>query len=108
MKKLHFKTTEQFEELFKRKTKEVSDAIVESIQEALENKNRTAHIFEITFDEGDVMYEISLPKSQWKTALQKCLDHYHELEFVDEQIDTWNLIESIKNHEQRIKKLETL
>lgn len=102
MKKLHFKTTEQFEELFKRKTKEVTDAIVESIQEALKSKSRTARMFEITFEEADVMYEISLPKSQWKTALQKCLDHYHELEFVDEQIDTWNLIESIKKEKKSV------
>ena len=96
MKKLHFESTEQFVTLFKTRTKDVTDAIVESIELAMNNSKRTALIFEITFEEAEMMYEISLPVSQWPVALQKCLDHYHELGLTDEQIDTWKLLEAAK------------
>ena len=96
MKKLHFETTEQFEVLFKSKTKEVTDAIVESIENAMSSSKKTALIFEITFEEAELMYESSLPASQWANALEKCLEHYHELGLPDEQIDTWKLLEAAK------------
>ena len=96
MKRLHFESTEQFEDLFKSKAKDVTDAIVEAIEIAMSNSKKSALIFEITFDQADMMYEISLPVSQWSTALQKCLDHYHELGLTDEQIDTWKLLEAAK------------
>jgi hypothetical protein len=41
------------------------------------------------------MYEISLPKSQWENALEKCLDHLHKEQLADEQIDCWQLLESV-------------
>ena len=96
MKKLHFESTEQFATLFKSKTKEVTDAIVEGIELGMGNSKKSALLFEITFEEGEMMYEISLPASQWPSALQKCLDHYHELGLTDEQIDTWKLLEAAK------------
>lgn len=96
MKKLHFESTEQFEVLFRSKTKDVTDAIVESIELAMASSKRTALIFEITFEQAEMMYEISLPVSQWPIALQKCLDHYHELGLTNEQIDTWKLLEAAK------------
>jgi len=96
MKKLHFRSAQEFEGIFQRKTKEITDSIVDSIEQALASKHRTANIFEISFDESDIVFEISLPKNQWATALQSCLDHYHSLELVDEQIDTWRILESVK------------
>lgn len=96
MVKLHFETTEEFEKLFSRKTKEVTDAIVDSISKAMNKGARTAVIFEISFEQVDMSYEISLPSSQWVVALEKCLEFYHNTSDSDNAIDTWKLMEAAK------------
>ena len=96
MVKLHFKNTDEFTDLFKTKKVVVTRTIVEGIEKAVMEKKRTAELFQISFEEVDHTFEISLPKSQWKVSLESCLDHYHELELADEQIDTWKLLEAIK------------
>lgn len=96
MVKLHLESPAEFETLFKRKTIKVTNAIVSGIQQAMQNGKRTAPLFEISFEEVDSFYEISLPQSQWSSALQACLDHYHREEMVDEAIDTWKLLEAAK------------
>ena len=86
--KLHFQDTSEFEVLFKRKTLSVTRSIVQGIEEAMQkNNSRTAPLFEITFENADNMYEISLPRSQWVKALESCLEHLHSNELTDEQID---------------------
>lgn len=96
MVKLHFLDPSEFEGLFKNNSIKVTNAIVKGIQDAMQNGKRTAPLFEISFDEVDSFYEISLPQSQWSSALQACLDHYHREEMVDEAIDTWKLLEAAK------------
>lgn len=96
MVKLHFVSTDEFEVLFKKQTIKVTNAIVKGIQDAMYKGNRTAPLFEITFEEHDNLYEISLPQSQWANALEKCLEHYHAEEMADEAIDTWKLLEAAK------------
>ena len=51
---------------------------------------------EIEFTGADNMYEISLPQSQWVTALDSCLEHLAAKELPDEQIDCWKLLEAAK------------
>lgn len=96
MVRLHFNTTQDFEGLFKRKTLSVTRSIVNGIQTAVSNKKKTALLFEITFEDADMMYEISLSKSQWQHALENCLEHLHSQNLPDEEIDCWKLIESLK------------
>ena len=96
MIKLHFETTEQFANLFKRKDKEVTDAIVQSVGEAVTKNRKSADLFEVSFEDAEVAYSISLPKTEWPVAVQSCLDHYHDLSLTDEQIDTWKLLEIVK------------
>jgi len=96
MVKLHFESTGDFESLFKSKKKSVTDSIVMGIEEAMQKGKRTANLFEVTFAQADMMYEISLPKSQWQQALEQCLEHYHSLDLADEAIDTWKLLEAVK------------
>jgi hypothetical protein len=97
MIKLHFQTTEEFANLFKRKDKEVTDAIVQSVGEAVNRNKKSADLFEVSFEEAEVAYSISLPKAEWTVAVQSCLDHYHALSLTDEQIDTWKLLEIVKS-----------
>ena len=96
MVKLHFESPQEFETLFSNNNIKVTNAIVKSIQEAMTSRKKTALLFEITFEEHDNLYEISLPQSQWSTALQSCLDHYHRLDMADQAIDTWKLLEAAK------------
>lgn len=97
MVKLHFKSTEEFEGLFTKKTLAVTRSIVRGIELAIQkNGTRTAPLFEITFEGADSMYEISLPRSQWVQALESCLEHLHAKDLSNEQIDCWKLLEVAK------------
>ena len=96
MVRLHFNTTEEFEELFKSKKRATTDAIVNGIELALANNKKTAPLFEITFQETQRAFEISLPQAEWANALESCLDHYHHLQEADDAIDTWKLLEAVK------------
>tara|TARA_X000001316_G_C917961_1_gene32118 strand:+ start:217 stop:513 length:297 start_codon:yes stop_codon:yes gene_type:complete len=95
--KLHFTSTDEFEGLFKRKSISVTRSIVQGIEEAMQGNKRTALLFEITFEEADTMYEISLPQSQWVIALESCLEHLHAQNLADEEIDCWKLLEAAKS-----------
>jgi hypothetical protein len=95
--KIHFNSPEEFESLFRSKDIKITNSIVNAIKESMQNNSRTAKLFEISFEGADMAYEISLPQKQWIQALQTGLDHYHSNNLVDEQIDTWELIEVLKS-----------
>lgn len=99
MTNLHFENAEDFANIFKRKSKNVTDVIVKGIELAISENKKSANLFSITFEDATTMFEISLPKSQWRVALESCLDHYHDLSLADEQIDTWKLLEIIKTYD---------
>ena len=96
MKELHFNTPEEFETLFKKKTLEVTDTIVEAIEEAMQSNRRSANLFHVTFETSDHGYDITLVRAEWKNALQSCLDYYHKANESDKAIDTWKLLELAK------------
>ena len=96
MKKLHFENTDEFERVFKAKDEEVTDAMVEGIQEAFSFQKKSAELFEITFKDIDLVYDISLPSTQWEVALETCLNHYRDLEQSDKAIDVYLLQKGIR------------
>ena len=96
MKKLIFRSTDEFSEFFKGKSPELTNAIVHSIREAFMFHKKTANLFEISFDESDSIFEISLAHKEWIVALENCLSHYEEWEMGDDAIDTFLLIKEIK------------
>mgnify|MGYP003636306287 FL=1 len=96
MVKIHFNTTEEFEGLFKKQTIQVTRAIISGIEKAMQKNLRSALLFDISFAEVDMHYEISLPFSQWQQALEHCLDHLHKDSLSNEQIDCWQLLEAVK------------
>jgi len=53
-------------------------------------------LFQLTFADADDAYEITLPETIWETALESCLNFYHENDHADEAIDTWKLLEAVK------------
>jgi len=97
MVRLQFKTTDEFEQLFKNKTLAVTRGIVQGVEKAMQKNKRTAPLFEIEFEGADNIFEISLPQSQWVNALESCLEHLHARELPDEQIDCWKLLEAAKS-----------
>lgn len=96
MKKLHFENTDEFERVFKAKDEEVTDAMVEGINEAFSFQKKSAELFEITFQDIDIVYEITLPSTQWEVALETCLNHYRDLEQSDKAIDVYLLQKGIR------------
>jgi len=71
---LHFENLEEFTTLFKKKNKEVSDAIRLGVEKAKMNREKTAKLFQLTFADADDAYEITLPEAIWETALESCLN----------------------------------
>lgn len=97
MKRIKVDSVEHFAELFKVKTVEMTDAIKESIQEAISQKKRTANLFEVEIEGIDTVMGITLSKRQWIDALETCLKHYEEWEHSDDAIDTYLLIKQLKD-----------
>tara|TARA_R110000803_G_scaffold170484_1_gene233477 strand:+ start:844 stop:1146 length:303 start_codon:yes stop_codon:yes gene_type:complete len=96
MKKMHFNSTAEFERVFKSTDQEITDAMVEGIQEAFTYQKKSAQLFEISFEDVDIVYEITLPSKQWELALETCLNHYQDLGLADPAIDTYLLQKDIR------------
>lgn len=97
MKKLHFENTQEFETVFKSKDIRITDSIVSSIENAIKNKRRSAELFLISFEDVELLYEITLPFSQWEIALESSLKHYTELGESDKAIDTFLVQKKLKS-----------
>lgn len=101
MRKMHFENTNEFERVFKKKDEEVTDAIAEAIQEALEGKKKTAYLFQVSFEDAEMSYEITLPSTQWETALKTCLEHYTQIDASDKAIEVYLMQKQIKTNKKR-------
>jgi hypothetical protein len=97
MKKLHFESLQELDAMFKDSCVEMTNTIRDSIQQAYDNKKRVANLFEIQMDGIDSVLEISLSKKEWTTALDNCLKQYTEWGMSDSAIDTYLLIQNLKN-----------
>tara|TARA_Y100001972_G_C7527072_1_gene265723 strand:+ start:218 stop:529 length:312 start_codon:yes stop_codon:yes gene_type:complete len=97
MRELKFNSTQEFEELFSKQSRDITDYIVLGIAEALKFQNDSANLFAISFEEEDShSFEVTLPRSQWKQALKKCMDNYQKWDAGDEQIDVFLLLKEVK------------
>ena len=96
MRKLEIDSLEELESIFREKTVDMTNNIKEGIQEALNNKKKTAMLFEIFMEGMETSFEISLPRKEWIVALENCLKHYGEWEMADDAIDTYLLIKELK------------
>lgn len=96
MEKFEFADMEEFTEFFSEKTPRMTLLIAKAISVAVRTKKKTANMFEVSIQGGDTSFEISLPKSQWETALGACLKYFEEWEMGDEAIDTYLLLKKIK------------
>lgn len=99
MLNLQFKNALEFEAMFDPRTpkKEIQDAILQSIEDALHLGKKSAHVFEISF-EGivDGSYKVTLPKSQWIQSLEACKMFYEQTNDYNYAIDSYILIKKIR------------
>jgi hypothetical protein len=65
---------------------------IASIKDAIENKKKTAILFELDKSE----YYVEIIKSDWKQALQSCIDKLVETEDYEMCIQIQDLIDKIK------------
>tara|TARA_R100000541_G_scaffold52393_1_gene60103 strand:- start:41 stop:346 length:306 start_codon:yes stop_codon:yes gene_type:complete len=93
---LNFNTLEEFEQLFSYTNKKVVDGICNSINEAYLFSRKSAKIFNISFQDKEMSYEISLPLKEWPEALSTCLKYYEDNGESDQCIDTWKLKDNIE------------
>ena len=96
MRKLQIEDLQELEAIFRERSVDMTNNIREGIQEAFDNKKKTAMLFEICIEGLENSFEISLPIKEWATALENCLKHYQEWEMADEAIDTYLLIKQLK------------
>ena len=96
MRDLYFKTPADFEELFSKQNRKITDMMVESIGEGIEFQKKTVTLFTINIGDDEFKYEINLPRSQWQGALESCLEVYQKMQATDEIIDTYLLIKETK------------
>jgi|TARA_B100000035_G_scaffold232373_1_gene200605 hypothetical protein len=96
MKKLKFNNTDEFERVFKTHDREITDAIVEGIEEAYQFQKKSAVLFEISFEDIDLFYEISLNSNQWELALESCMNHYRDIGESNSAIDVYLLQKDIR------------
>lgn len=78
----------------------ISNTIVQTITEIYKTRKKSALILELTLMDANGVFEISLPKSEWEKSLQNCVKFYSESEMYDEAIDTFSLIEKLKEHDK--------
>lgn len=95
MKRLVVEGINEFSDIFREKTVDMTTSIRDSIQEALEQGKRTANLFEVEFEGVETIMEITLPKNQWKTALDNCLKHFEEWEMGDDALDTYLVLKKL-------------
>lgn len=96
MKRFTFDEVTEFNDFFSGNNTEVTDAIVKGIREAIADKRKVADVFELGFTEEDNFFEVSLPQSEWPTALGACMNKYEEAERYDDAIDTYTLLKQVK------------
>jgi len=106
MRELKFSSQEEFENLFSsgEEKRDITDYIFDGIFEAVNYQKDSAMIFSISFEEDDEhTFEISLPKSQFESALNKCMENYKKWGCDDEQIDVYLLQKEVKSWEDSDK-----
>lgn len=74
----------------------ITNTIVKVIESTYKTRKKSALILELSIMDVNGVFEVSLPKPEWEKSLENCLKFYSEAEMYDEAIDTFSLLEKIK------------
>ena len=80
VKTIKVSSREELEEMTEEKDLSISQVIIDRIAETIESEDEMIHIMDIQIDEEEEILEVTLPKSEFKTALERNLviHEYHE------------------------------
>lgn len=95
MQELDFRDSTELKEYFE-EVEEPTDAIVDAIKEAIDTGSNSAKIYRVSVGGSSAIFEVTLSKKQWETALSQCLQTYQELDAIDKSIETWRILNSLK------------
>lgn len=76
----------------------ITNNIVQVIGNIYKTRKKSALILELTIMDANGVFEISFPRSEWEKLLENCLKVYSETEMYDEAIDTFSLLEKIREN----------
>jgi len=93
----NFDSPTEYVNFVKTNKSEVTKAIVQGINLALDLELDNAVILELNFDRQKQAFEISLDKSQWETSLNACIDIFVENNESDNAIDTYLVKKKLLN-----------
>lgn len=91
-----FESIEEFIYFSNNSKDTICSCILSSLTTAFEENEANPILFEISLKDMENSYELSLDRSQWETALEKCLEILVEESKSDEAIDTYLLLQTIK------------
>lgn len=94
-KRLFFTNFLEFETFMTENKRLFTDRIVNSVREGVQKKSSSILLFELELESSDYILTTSLTKSEWKDALEKCIEYYREENEVDLVIDTWELLQKL-------------
>lgn len=99
MKTFTYSTLEEFEEAYEDSAvlAEHSKEILKAISEGFSKGLKEVEFFTIEVDHLEDAYTVKGKAADWEIILESCLRHFEKVGAVDESIDTYQLIQKIKN-----------
>lgn len=94
-----YSTVEEFEDSYQDTAvlAEHSKVIVKAISEGFQKELKEVDLFAIDIEHLSQYYVVKAKASEWVSALESCLRHLEKVGCVDEVIDTYQLIQKVKN-----------
>lgn len=91
-----FETVKELQQFVESARDEICSCILFSLTQALEDGEEEPIVFDLSLKNGTDVYEMALNKEEWERALNTCLTYFSENNFPDQAIDTYFLLERIK------------
>lgn len=96
LKKFKVRSFEEFQDLIDKKDISIANAVIESIIHNIKTNKKHIHVFSVYVDEQDAIFDITLPKVDFKSTLQKNLKFFEEKEMYEECIKINDAIIKLK------------
>jgi hypothetical protein len=78
----------------------ITNTIVKVIESTYKTRKKSALILELSIMDANGVFEVSLPNVEWEKSLQNCITYYSDNNMYDEAIDTFSLLEKIKERKR--------
>lgn len=92
-----FETVKELQQFAETARDEICSCILFSLNQAIEEDDDEPVVFDLSLKNGTDVYEMYLNKVEWDKALDTCLSFFTENNLSDQAIDTYLLIQKIKN-----------